>query len=150
VDAIIFATGYDMKFPFFDDPELVPDADHRLPLFKRMMKPGVPNLFYMALAQPLPTLVNFAEQQAKLAAAYLTGRYLPPSKAEMERIIVKDEEVHLGQYYRSKRHTIQVDFGTYVRDLMKEIAAGEKRAKAAGNKLPVEPRAAAPVAMAAE
>ena len=150
VDAIVFATGYDMKFPFFDDPDLVPDADHRLPLFKRMMKPGVPNLFYMALAQPLPTLVNFAEQQAKLAAAYLTGRYLPPGTKEMEAIIRRDEEIHLGQFYASKRHTIQVDFATYVRDLMKEIAAGEKRARAAGNRLPVEPRAGAPVAMAAE
>ena len=150
VDAVVFATGYDMKFPFFDDADLTPDADHRLPLFKRMMKPGVPNLFYMALAQPLPTLVNFAEQQAKLAAAYLTGRYLPPSANEMEAIIRRDEEIHLGQFYASKRHTIQVDFAIYVRDLMKEIAAGEKRARAAGNRLPVEPRAGAPVAMAAE
>ena len=66
----------------------------------------------------------------------------------MERIIVKDEETHLGQYYRSKRHTIQVDFGTYCHDLTKEIAAGEKRARAAGNRLPVEPRAQAPAAMA--
>ncbi|MDO9245477.1 MAG: NAD(P)/FAD-dependent oxidoreductase, partial [Phenylobacterium sp.] len=143
VDAIVFATGYDMRFPFFDDPELVPDANHRLPLFKRMMKPGVPNLFYMALAQPLPTLVNFAEQQSKLAAAYLAGRYLPPPAAEMERIIVKDEETHLGQYYQAKRHTIQVDFGIYVDDLHREIARGAKRAKAAGHHLPVPGRALA-------
>jgi cation diffusion facilitator CzcD-associated flavoprotein CzcO len=143
VDAIIFATGYDMRFPFLDDPELVPDADHRLPLFKRMMKPGVENLFYMGLAQPLPTLVNFAEQQSKLAAAYLTGRYRPPPQAEMEQVIARDEEMHLGQYYRSKRHTIQVDFGVYVSDLMKEIARGEARAKAAGHGLPVPARAEA-------
>ena len=65
-------------------------------------------------------------------------------------IIARDEETHLGQFYASKRHTIQVDFATYVRDLMKEIAAGEKRARAAGARLPVEPRAASPVAMAAE
>ncbi|HEX6866081.1 MAG TPA: NAD(P)-binding domain-containing protein [Caulobacteraceae bacterium] len=149
VDVIVFATGYDMKFPFLDDPELVPDADHRLPLFKRMMKPGVGNLFYMGLAQPLPTLVNFADQQAKLAAAYLTGRYLPPSPAAMERTIAKDEETHLGQYYQAKRHTIQVDFAVYCRDLAKEIAAGEKRAKAAGYALPVQPRAAQAVAIAA-
>lgn len=142
VDVIIFATGYDMRFPFFDDPAMVPDADHRLPLFKRMMKPGVPNLFYMGLAQPLPTLVNFAEQQAKLAAAYLAGLYLPPPAAEMEQIIVKDEATHLGQYYRSKRHTIQVDFNTYVADLHKEIAKGGKRANAAGNRLPVPGRVA--------
>lgn len=146
VDVIIFATGYDMRFPFFDDPTLVPDGDHRLPLFKRMMKPGIPNLFYMALAQPLPTLVNFAEQQAKLAAAYLAGLYLPPSPSEMERVIVKDEAIHLGQYYRSKRHTIQVDFNTYVSDLHKEIAKGAKRANAAGNRLPVPGRVADAVA----
>jgi len=141
VDAIIFATGYDMKFPFFDDPALVPDADHRLPLFKRMMKPGIPNLFYMGLAQPLPTLVNFAEQQAKLVAAYLTGRYRPPAEAEMTGITVEDEAVHAGQYYQAKRHTIQVDFNLYCADLTREITRGEKRAKAAGGALPVKARA---------
>lgn len=146
IDVIVFATGYDMRFPFFDDPELVPDADHRLPLFKRMMKPGVPNLFYMGLAQPLPTLVNFAEQQSKLAAAYLAGRYLPPPPEEMASIIVRDEEAHLGQYYRSKRHTIQVDFNIYVTDLLKELAKGEARAKAAGYAPPIPARAGASVA----
>lgn len=137
VDAIVFATGYKISFPFFDDPDLLPNADHRFPLFKRMLKPGVPNLFFMGLAQPLPTLVNFAEQQAKLATAYLAGKYAPPSDAEMEKIIVKDEERHLGQFYQAARHTIQVDFNVYCADLKKEIAKGEARAKAAGGKLPV-------------
>jgi len=144
VDALIFATGYDMKFPFFDDPDLVPDADHRLPLFKRMMKPGIPNLFYMALAQPLPTLVNFADQQAKLAVAYLTGAWLPPSPAEMTTIIAKDEEIHQGHYYAAQRHTIQVNFDTYCADLKKELVRGAKRARAAGNALPVPARAVSP------
>ena len=130
VDVLICATGYDMKFPFFDDLALVPDADHRLPLYKRMMHPDIPNLFYMALAQPLPTLVNFAEQQSKLAAAYLTGAYKTPSPSEMRAVIAKDEQIHLGQYYKAKRHTIQVDFGVYVADLHKEIARGAARAKA--------------------
>lgn len=142
VDVIVFATGYDMRFPFLDDPELVPDADHRLPLFKRMMKPGVPNLFYMGLAQPLPTLVNFAEQQSKLAAAYLTGRYRPPPVAEMSEVIGKDEALHMGHYYQAKRHTIQVDFNLYVADLVKEMARGEARARAVGFAPPVEARAA--------
>jgi hypothetical protein len=90
-------------------------------------------------------LVNFAEQQSKLAAAYLTGRYRPPPVEEMERVIERDEETHLGHYYRSKRHTIQVDFNVYVADLMKEIARGEKRAQAAGFALPVPARAEAAV-----
>ncbi|MBQ1541791.1 monooxygenase [Caulobacter sp. CCUG 60055] len=137
VDAIIYATGYKISFPFFDDPDLSPDAEHRFPLFKRMMKPEVPNLFFMGLAQPLPTLVNFAEQQAKLAAAYLTGRYRPPSPAEMARITRRDEAFHLGPYYKAARHTIQVDFAHYCADLAKEIALGARRAAKAGNALPV-------------
>ena len=143
VDAIVFATGYKITFPFFDEAELKPDADHRFPLFKRMMKPGVPNLFFMGLAQPLPTLVNFAEQQAKLAAAYLAGQYAPPAEAEMVKIMEKDEALHTGHFYESARHTIQVDFNVYCADLKKEIAKGEARAKATGGRLPVAARAEA-------
>jgi hypothetical protein len=150
VDAIVYATGYNISFPFFADPALQPNADNAFPLFKRMMRPGVENLFFMGLAQPLPTLVNFAEQQAKLAGAYLTGRYRPPPQAEMTRVIAEDEALHLGPYYKAARHTIQVDFGLYVRDLLKEIERGERRAKAAGYALPVAARAAGPAAIAAE
>jgi hypothetical protein len=116
-----------------------------------MMKPGVDNLFFMGLAQPLPTLVNFAEQQSKLAVAYLTGHYRPPSPEEMHKVIVKDEAIHLGPYYVSSRHTIQVDFNTYVADLLKEIGRGEKRARAVGYAPPITPGGpAAPALQAAE
>jgi hypothetical protein len=141
VDVIVYATGYRISFPFFHDPALAPDAENRFPLFKRMMKPGIDNLFFMGLAQPLPTLVNFAEQQAKLVGRYLTGKYRPPSDTEMSAVIVKDEALHMGQYYNAPRHTIQVDFGLYVHDLMKEIERGAKRALAAGGGLPVSARA---------
>ncbi len=139
IDAIIWATGYDIKFPFFDDPALQADADNRPPaLFKRILKPGVPDLFYLGLAQPLPTLVNFAEQQSKLVAAYLAGQYAPPSDAEMRRTIAADEEYYTGFYYQARRHTIQLDFDHYVAALNKELTKGAKRAAARGNALPVE------------
>ena len=141
VDVIVCATGYHISFPFFSDPNLLPDSDNRFPLFKRMMKPGIDNLFFMGLAQPMPTLVNFAEQQSKLLAAYLTGRYLPPTKDEMERVIAADESRYLGRYYDSPRHTIQCEFDPYVRNMKKEIVSGGKRARSAGNSLPVPARA---------
>jgi cation diffusion facilitator CzcD-associated flavoprotein CzcO len=128
VDAIVYATGYRISFPFFTDPALRPDADNRFPLFKRMMVPGIDDLFFMGLAQALPTLVNFAEQQSKFVAAYLTGAYAPPSEEEMRRITAEDEATELGDYYQSTRHTIQVDFVRYVADLKREIARGAKRA----------------------
>ena len=141
IDAIIYATGYKISFPFFTDPAFKTDADNRLPLFKRMVPAGTANLFYMGLAQPLPTLVNFAEQQAKLVAAYLTGQYHLPSTSEQASVTAKDEDFSLGGYYASARHTIQVDFGHYCADLIKEIERGKARAKAAGNRLPVAAKA---------
>jgi hypothetical protein len=130
VDAIVYATGYRISFPFFDDPALLPDKDNRFPLFKRMVIPGIDDLFFMGLAQPLPTLVNFAEQQSKLAAGFLAGRYALPPADEMRKITAEDEARELGDYYQSTRHTIQVDFARYVADLHKEVAKGERRAKA--------------------
>lgn len=131
-DVIICATGYAMKFPFFGDGEadLHPDSDHRYPLFKRMIKPGVDHLYFMGLAQSSPTIVNLAEQQSKLLARLLTGRYALPPVEEQVRIMEKDEAEHLAQYYASPRHTIQIDFGRYVVDLLAEIEAGEQRAGA--------------------
>ncbi|MGF7121250.1 flavin-containing monooxygenase [Rhodococcus sp. AG1013] len=128
-DVIVCATGYNMSFPFFDDPSLQPDAQHRFPLFKRIMQPGVDNLFFMGLAQASPTIVNLAEQQSKLVAGVLDGSYAPPAVDEMRRIIGVDDAASLAQYYETPRHTIQVDFARYVRDLKKEMVAGEKRAQ---------------------
>ncbi|MEM1250205.1 MAG: NAD(P)-binding domain-containing protein [Acidobacteriota bacterium] len=128
IDAIVWATGYKVSFPFFDAPELIP-KENRFPLFKRMVKPGFENLFFLGLAQPLPTLVNFAEQQSKLAAAAVVGQYAFPSVAEMEQVIAADEKTHMGHFYEAARHTMQLDFNTYVRDLHQEIARGSKRAR---------------------
>lgn len=130
-DVIVCATGYEMSFPFFADTEadLHPDAEHRYPLFKRMIKPGVDHLFYLGLAQSSPTIVNLAEQQSKLLARLLTGEYVLPPVAEQERIMAEDEAAHLEQYYATPRHTIQIDFARYVVDLMQEIEAGERRAR---------------------
>lgn len=129
-DVIVCATGYNMSFPFFDSAELElhPDSDHRFPLFKRMVKPGIDHLFFLGLAQASPTIVNLAEQQSKLLAKLLVGEYALPSVEEQERIMVADEAAHLEQYYASPRHTIQIDFARYVVDLMKEIEEGQTRA----------------------
>ena len=125
---IICATGYEMRFPFFDDAEtdLHPDDDHRYPLFKRMIKPGVDHLFFLGLAQSSPTIVNLAEQQSKLLAKLLTGSYALPRVEEQERIMVADEQAHLEQYYAAPaaHHPDRLRAATAL-DLHEEIAAGE-------------------------
>jgi len=127
IDAIVWATGYNVTFPFLRVPALTPQ-DNTFPLFKRMVKPGFETLFFLGLAQPLPTLVNFAEQQSKLVAGAIAGTYAFPDHATMEEVTAADEKEHLGHFYDSPRHRMQVDFNVYVADLHKEIAAGAERA----------------------
>lgn len=128
LDAIIWATGYNVTFPFFAEPELTPKAN-ALPLFKRMIRPGFENVIFLGLAQPLPTLVNLAEQQAKLAAELILERYELPDRQHMARIIEADAARHMGHFYHTARHTMQIDFNIYVRDLYKEIERGKQRVK---------------------
>jgi hypothetical protein len=129
IDAIVWATGYNVTFPFLAIADLTP-KDNTFPLYKRMVKPGFETLFFLGLAQPLPTLVNFAEQQSKLVAAAIDGRYMFPDADEMVKVTVEDEHEHLGHFYDSPRHRMQVDFNTYVADLAKEVTAGAERAAA--------------------
>ncbi|MDA8654381.1 NAD(P)-binding domain-containing protein [Alphaproteobacteria bacterium] len=120
IDVIIWATGYAISFPFLKQNELAV-VNNQFPLYRRMIKPGWDNLFFMGLAQPLPTLVNFAEQQSKYVASVLSGRINLPSAEKMSARIEADEKRYLGHYYKSERHTIQVDFNKYVGDIKKDM-----------------------------
>ncbi len=83
VDAIIYATGYKVSFPFFD-ADFLSAPDNVLPLYKRMLKPGIDDLAFIGLGQPIPTIFPFAELQSKLAARWLSGDWAPPADAEMD------------------------------------------------------------------
>ena len=132
VDAIIYATGYKITFPFFD-PELLSAPNNHLPLFKRVFVPGIDNLMLVGFAQPIPSLIAFVQDQAKWVAAYLGGEYALPDQAQMIAAIAHDEAQHVGHYVRSARHTMQVDHVLYARDLRREWNRGKKRASRRGH-----------------
>lgn len=128
IDVIVWATGYNVSLPFFDKEFLFVD-DNRLPLFKRMFKPGLERLIFVGLLQSTVTVFTIAEKQSRLAAAYLAGDYVLPDIEEMERAIVEDEQRHNGRYYESARHTMQVDQDVYCWDLERETKQGLRRAR---------------------
>jgi hypothetical protein len=131
-DVIIYATGYNITFPFFDE-SFLSAPDNRLPLYKRMFKPGLDDLVFVGFAQSTPTLFPFVEAQARLVAAYAAGRYRLPARDVMERVIVEDEQKYIGHYNTTARHTQQVDFFIYEHDLRtKEIPQGLARAREHG------------------
>jgi cation diffusion facilitator CzcD-associated flavoprotein CzcO len=130
IDVIIWATGYKISFPFFD-PEFLSAPGNRLPLFKRVFKPGIDDLALIGFAQAIPTLVPFVELQAKLVARYVGGDYALPSIPEMEEIIRRDESIHTADFSDRPRHTMEIEWYSYEHDLWnREIPAGRERARA--------------------
>jgi len=131
VDAIIFATGYRINFPFFD-PDFISAPGNVLPLYKRMFKPGIDDLAFIGLGQAIPTIFPFADCQAKLAARWLAGDWALPGAEEMEVEIRRDERRHVRHYSSRQRHTMEVDHPVYEYDLRKRVLpAGRARARAA-------------------
>jgi hypothetical protein len=129
-DAIVYATGYNITFPFFD-PGLISAPDNHIRLYKRMFKPGFDDLVFIGFAQAVPTLFPFVECQSRLLAAYAVGRYALPSEAEMERVIDADQQMYVGHCTDRPRHTQQVDYFYYEHDIRaRELPAGIKRADA--------------------
>ncbi len=127
-DVIVYATGYNITFPFFDR-DVVSAPDNHIRLYKRMFKPGMNDLVLMGFAQAIPTLFPFVECQSRLLAAYAVGRYGLPPVAEMEQVIDADQQLHAGHCTDRPRHTQQVDYFIYEHDLrVRELPAGAKRA----------------------
>ena len=93
-----------------------------------MVKPGFETCSSSGLAQPLPTLVNFAEQQSKLVAGSDRRPLRVPRRGDDGQGHGRGRGGTPRALLRQPRHRMQVDFNTYVADLAKEIAAGKERA----------------------
>jgi dimethylaniline monooxygenase (N-oxide forming) len=140
VDVIVWCTGYKVTFPFFD-PGFISAPDNELFLYRRVFKPGVDNLFFLALLQPLGATMPLAEAQGRWIASYLRGEYRLPDREAMAADIRREHERLRRRYVASKRHTMEVDFDDYLYQLRRELKAGARRAQAAGFALPVPARA---------
>jgi dimethylaniline monooxygenase (N-oxide forming) len=119
IDAIIYCTGYQITFPFL--PETVMSVrDNRVSLYKRVVAPELPGLFFIGLLQPLGAIMPLAEAQSEWVADLLEGTGSLPSTGEMRDAIAKDDAALRKRYVGSPRHTIQVDFWPYLEDLERE------------------------------
>ena len=128
-DLIIHCTGYRVTFPFLD-PELISAPGNDLPLYRRTFHPDVPGIYFIGLLQPLGAIMPLAEEQGRWVADLLAGRYALPRREEMLEDMRRERAALEKRFYRSDRHTMEVDFDEYLAAARKERRAGARRAQA--------------------
>jgi dimethylaniline monooxygenase (N-oxide forming) len=119
IDLVVYCTGYKMTFPFFD-PKVLAAPDNRLPLFRRVVSVERPGLYFIGFIQPLGPIMPLAEAQCEWVADLLNGRATLPAAGEMKGEIAKEERKQAKRFVASKRHTVEVDFHPYLREIRRE------------------------------
>jgi thioredoxin reductase len=127
IDLVVYCTGYRISFPFFAD-DLLAAKDNRLQLYRRVVSVEHPGLYFIGFIQPLGAIMPLAEAQAEWVADVIGGRGTLPPRGEMEAEIGNSEAQMRKRYIASKRHTIQVDFHPYLREIRRERKLAAKRA----------------------
>jgi thioredoxin reductase len=119
IDLVVYCTGYKITFPFFD-PKVLAAPDNRLPLYRRVVSVERPGLYFIGFIQPLGPIMPLAEAQCEWVADLLGDRATLPPAGEMKREIAREERKQARRFVASKRHTVEVDFHPYLREIRRE------------------------------
>jgi dimethylaniline monooxygenase (N-oxide forming) len=127
IDLVVYCTGYKISFPFFE-PEVFSAPNNRLPLYRRVVSVERPGLYFIGFIQPLGPIMPLAEAQCEWVADLLAARAALPDAAEMKGEIEREERKMRKRFVASKRHTVEVDFHPYLREIRRERKRAGQRA----------------------
>jgi dimethylaniline monooxygenase (N-oxide forming) len=127
IDLVVYCTGYKISFPFFD-PEVLAAPDNRLLLYRRVVSVERPGLYFIGFIQPLGPIMPIAEAQSEWVADLIAGRAQLPPATEMREQISEEEAKQAKRFVASKRHTVEVDFHPYLREIRRERKRAAARA----------------------
>lgn len=120
-DAMIAATGYEVETPFLS-PEHAPMQGHWPDLFHRVVKPGVPGLYFVGFFNVSGGgNIRMMDDQAEWVAALETGEVRLPPTADMHAAI-KAERARIARLYPdSPRYGLELEPMVYRADLAREF-----------------------------
>jgi hypothetical protein len=119
IDLVVYCTGYKITFPFFD-PEVLAAPDNRLLLYRRVVSVERPGIYFIGFIQPLGPIMPIAEAQSEWVADLISGRAQLPAPTAMREQISEEEAKQAKRFVASKRHTVEVDFFPYLREIRRE------------------------------
>ncbi|MFF8970754.1 flavin-containing monooxygenase [Streptomyces sp. NPDC014995] len=118
-DAIVYCTGYRMAFPFLPaDCPLGPRGS--VELYKRVVAPGHPGLYFVGLVRPHGSITRLVEAQSRWIARIVTGRAVLPEPEVMRKEIAAYLSGIAGQYGQAESASIQVNVAPYLQELQEE------------------------------
>jgi hypothetical protein len=120
VDVLIYATGYNISFPFFEESWINP-RDNQMALYHHVLHPDHPGLYFIGLIQPLGAIMPLAELQSEWVARLITGEVARPTQSAMVAEIQAARRRLKKRYLDRPRHTLQVDIFPYRRLLQREM-----------------------------
>jgi dimethylaniline monooxygenase (N-oxide forming) len=131
-DALVFATGYRISFPFLDG-DLGRGQGWEFPLYRRILSPHSPGLGFVGVLEPGPGLFEVVERQAQWLAAAIGGELPIPEQRAMWQAIDAGERRSRRQFASTGRHTILCNRHAYMRvlgrDLRRAAASGARQAR---------------------
>jgi dimethylaniline monooxygenase (N-oxide forming) len=127
VDAIVFATGYEINFPFLAG-DLGRGQGWEFPLYRRILAPEDPGLTFIGVLEPGPGLFAIVERQAEWLGEVLAGRLRVPGRERMwQAIDAGGERRSRRQFAATGPHTILCNRHAYLRLLARDLRRGAAR-----------------------
>ncbi|MFF8267183.1 flavin-containing monooxygenase [Streptomyces sp. NPDC016562] len=116
-DAIVYCTGFRMAFPFLPADCPAGPRQEAVELYKRVVAPDRPGLYFVGLIRPHGSITRLVEAQSQWVAQIVGGDITLPSadamREEISGYLSRIEE----RYGRTQGASIQVDVGSYLREL---------------------------------
>jgi hypothetical protein len=135
VDTIIYCTGYRITLPFLSEAIIDP-SHNELPLYKRVIHPDRPGLYFIGLIDVAGPVNPLSEMQTEWVADLLQSKVETPSRSQMQRAIAREDRRRQQRFGATRRNAIHVDYVPYLNALRQE----RKRRRRGGRKTFVAPR----------
>jgi cation diffusion facilitator CzcD-associated flavoprotein CzcO len=126
-DALIAATGYSVEFPFLES-SLLGNQDTILPLYKRVVPPDLPGLYFVGYFNLDWASNPVYEQQAMWVRDIELGNCDLPSPQAMRDEVQERRRTIETNFHSAPRMNLEIEFGPYVREIKQARRFRNRRA----------------------
>jgi len=131
-DVLVAATGYLIDLPFLSE-DIVPRANNRIRLWKRVIPPEWPGLYFVGMLNVVSHSNLWAyEHQVRWLREFILGNAVTPSVEKMNRDNDAKDSYIAEEFKRTIRHTIEEEPVRYFPELRKALKAAKRRARRRG------------------